>query len=312
MTIKIAFQMDHISMIDIICDSTFRLAIEAQKRGYELFHYTPSDLYYREGKVIAKGHFLRVRHEIYNHYDLDSEQEINLKDMDVVWLRQDPPFDMFYITTTHLLELIMDDTLVVNNPFWVRNSPEKLIVLDFPDIIPATLITRNMQEVRKFRDTHGDVIIKPLFGNGGEGIFKIGPEDGNLNSLCEMFFHNSREPIIVQEFLPAISEGDKRVILVNGKPVGAINREPREGEIRSNLHVGGIAYPCELTEEDYRICSRIEKTLADNGLIFAGIDIIGNKLTEINITSPTGIVELERFDGVNVAGLIWDAMENNR
>ena len=312
MTIKIAFQMDHISMIDILGDSTFRLAIEAQKRGYELFHYTPSDLYYRDGKVIAKGHSLRVRHEINNHYDLDSEREINLKEVDVVWLRQDPPFDMSYITTTHLLELIMDDTLVVNNPFWVRNYPEKLIVLDFPDIIPATLITRNMQEVRKFRDTHGDVIIKPLFGNGGEGIFKIGPEDGNLNSLCEMFFHNSREPIIVQEFLPAISEGDKRVILVSGKPVGAINREPREGEIRSNLHVGGIASPCELTEEDYRICSRIEKTLADNGLIFAGIDIIGNKLTEINITSPTGIVELERFDGVNVAGLIWDAMENNQ
>ncbi len=308
----IAFQMDHIRTIDILEDSTFRLAIEAQKRGYKLFHYTPSDLYYREGKVIAKGHFMRVRHEIYNHFDFDPEQEIDLRDVDVVWLRQDPPFDMSYITTTHLLERVMDDTLVVNNPFWVRNFPEKLIVLDFPDIIPATLITRDLQEVRKFRANHGDVIIKPLFGNGGEGVFKIGVNDTNLNSLCEMFFQNSREPIIVQEFLPAISEGDKRVILVNGKVIGAINREPKEGEIRSNLHVGGIAYPCELTEEDYRICSRIEKTLADNGLIFAGIDIIGNKLTEINITSPTGLIELERFEGKNIAGMIWDALENNQ
>ena len=307
----IAFQMDHIHEIDILVDSTFKLAIEAQKRGYKLFHYTPQDLFYREGKVIAKGHFMSVRHEINNHYDFGHEQEVNLKDVDVVWLRQDPPFDMSYITTTHLLEHIMDDTLVVNNPFWVRNFPEKLIVLDFPDIIPATLITRDIVEVRKFRDKHGDLIIKPLFGNGGESVFKIGTDDANLNSLCEMFFKSSREPIIVQEFLPAISEGDRRVLLVNGKPVGAINREPRDGEIRSNLHIGGEALPYELTEEDYRICSRIEKTLADSGLVFAGIDIIGNKLTEINITSPTGIVELDRFEANNVAGMIWDEMEKN-
>lgn len=309
MTIKIAFQMDHIGSIDIDGDSSFRLAVEAQKRGYQLFYYLPSDLYYREGKVIAEGHSLRVSYDRSDYYSLGPKQVINFEEINVVWLRQDPPFDMFYITTTHLLEQIKDHTLVVNNPFWVRNYPEKLIVLDFPDIIPATLITRNMHEVRKFRDNHGDVIIKPLFGNGGAGIFKIGAEDGNLNSLCEMFFQSSREPIIVQEYLPEITEGDKRVILVDGKPVGAINRIPQEGETRSNLHVGGTANQTKLTEGDYSICSRIENTLADNGLIFAGIDIIGNKLTEINITSPTGIVELEKFDGINVAGLIWDAIE---
>ncbi|MDE2739127.1 MAG: glutathione synthase [Paracoccaceae bacterium] len=308
MTIKVAFQMDHIGSIDIHGDSSFRLALEAQSRGYELFYYLPTDLYYREGDVIAEGHSLQVSKDSTNYYGLGQKREINLRDLDVVWLRQDPPFDMSYITTTHLLEQIMDDTLVVNNPFWVRNFPEKLIVLNFPDIIPATLITRNISEVRKFRDNHGDVIIKPLFGNGGAGIFKIATNDGNLNSLCEMFFQSSREPIIVQEYLPAISEGDKRVILVDGKPVGAINRIPQKGETRSNLHVGGTANPCKLTENDYLICSRIENVLSENGLIFTGIDIIGNKLTEINMTSPTGMVELERFDGVNVAGLIWDSI----
>ncbi len=308
MTIKIAFQMDQIASIDIHGDSTFRLALEAQDLGYELFYYLPEDLYYQGGMVLALGHTLRVDRDPSDFYKLGPKQEIILKDLDVVWLRQDPPFDMSYITTTHLLDLVREDTLVVNNPFWVRNYPEKLIVLNFPDIIPSTLITRNIDEVRKFRSKHGDVIIKPLFGNGGAGIFKIGSEDGNLNSLCEMFFQSSREPIIVQEFLPEISEGDKRVILVNGKPIGAINRMPQKGETRSNLHVGGSANPSELTEADYQICSRIENILADNGLIFAGIDIIGNKLTEINITSPTGIVELERFDGTNVARLIWDSI----
>ncbi len=308
MTIKIAFQMDQIASIDIHGDSTFRLALEAQDLGYELFYYLPEDLYYKGGMVLALGHTLRVDRDPSDFYKLGPKQEIILKDLDVVWLRQDPPFDMSYITTTHLLDLIREDTLVVNNPFWVRNYPEKLIVLNFPDIIPSTLITRNIDEVRKFRSKHGDVIIKPLFGNGGAGIFKIGSEDGNLNSLCEMFFQSSREPIIAQKFLPEISEGDKRVILVNGKPIGAINRIPQKGETRSNLHVGGSANPSELTEADYQICSRIENILADNGLIFAGIDIIGNKLTEINITSPTGIVELERFDGTNVARLIWDSI----
>jgi len=308
MTIKVAFQMDHMGSIDIHGDSSFRLALEAQSRGYELFYYLPTDLYYREGNVIAEGHSLQVRRDANNYYELGQRREINLKEMDVVWLRQDPPFDMSYITTTHLLELIMDDTMVVNNPFWVRNFPEKLIALNFSDIIPVTLITRNISQVRKFRNNHGDVIIKPLFGNGGAGIFKIAANDGNLNSLCEMFFQSSREPIIVQEYLPAILEGDKRVILVDGKPVGAINRMPMKGETRSNLHVGGTANPCELTENDYLICSRIESILSENGLIFTGIDIIGDKLTEINLTSPTGIVELERFNGVNVASLIWDSI----
>ena len=308
MAIRVAFQMDHVGSVDIAGDSTFRLILEAQDRGHQIYHYTPSDLYLEDGSVMARACPLEVKNQKPDHYALGPEIFLDLGGVDVVWLRQDPPFDMSYITTTHLLELLMPQTLVVNNPVWVRNCPEKLMVLNYPDLIPDTLIARDMDSIRRFRDKHGDMIVKPLFGNGGAGIFLIRADDTNLNSLCEMFLQNSREPIIVQEYLPAVVKGDKRVILVDGVPVGAINRIPPRGETRSNLHVGGTANPVGLTRRDQEICARIGPTLADKGLIFAGIDIIGDKLTEINITSPTGIVELEQFDGTNVAALIWDAI----
>jgi len=309
MVIRVAFQMDHIGSVDIAGDSTFKLALEAQKRGFELFHYTPEDLVYAQGFIRAKARNLEVKNQKPDHYSLGPELSLDLSEVDVVWLRQDPPFDMSYILTTHLLERLMPNTLVVNDPFWVRNLPEKLMVLNYPDLIPHTLISRDIKAIHEFRQLHGDVILKPLFGNGGAGIFRIKQGDNNLNSLCEMFFQNSREPVIVQEYLPAIVNGDKRVILVDGKPIGAINRIPPKGENRSNLHVGGQAFKVELTERDYEISSRVGKDLSNKGLIFAGIDIIGDKLTEINVTSPTGIVELEKFDNTNAAGLIWDVIQ---
>lgn len=232
--------------------------------------------------------------------------------MDVIWLRQDPPFDMSYITTTHILDRVMPGTLVVNDPFWVRNFPEKLLVLQFPELIPPTMIARDLSDLRAFREAHGDIIIKPLYGNGGAGVFRLTEADRNLASLHEMFTQMSREPLIAQAFLPAVTKGDKRVILVNGEPVGAINRIPAEGETRSNMHVGGKAVPAELTERDREICAAIGPTLRDHGQVFVGIDVIGDRLTEINVTSPTGIQELERFDGIDVAGQIWDVIEAKR
>jgi glutathione synthase len=230
----------------------------------------------------------------------------------VVWLRQDPPFDMFYITTTHLLQRLSPGTLVVNDPFWVRNSPEKLLVLDFPDLTPPTAIARDLETLRAFRAKHQDIIVKPLYGNGGAGVFRITPEDRNLASLHELFTGFSREPLIVQKFLPAVSKGDKRVILVDGEAVGAINRVPAEGETRSNMHVGGRPEKIGLSERDREICARIGPVLREKGQIFVGIDVIGDWLTEINVTSPTGIQELERFDGVNIAAKIWEAIEARR
>lgn len=236
---KIAFQMDPIGPINIEADSTFRIALEAQARGHELFYYTPDRLAYQEGRITARGWPLRVQRVAGAHYSLGDEQEVDLASFDVVWLRQDPPFDMFYITTTHLLDRLAPGTLVVNNPFWVRNYPEKLLVLDFPDLTPPTTIARDLQTIRAFKEKHGDVILKPLYGNGGAGVFRLTPDDRNLSSLHEMFTGFSREPLIVQKFLPAVSQGDKRVILVDGAPVGAINRVPQAGETRSNMHVGG-------------------------------------------------------------------------
>jgi glutathione synthase len=233
----------------------------------------------------------------------------DLADMDVVWLRQDPPFDMHYITTTHLLDRLEGQTLVVNNPFWVRNYPEKLLVLNFPDLTPPTTIARDLQTIKSFKERHGDVILKPLYGNGGAGVFRLTPEDKNLTSLHELFTGFSREPLIVQKFLPDVSNGDKRVILVDGEPVGAINRVPAKGEVRSNMHVGGRPEKVELTARDREICAQIGPVLRDHGQVFVGIDVIGDYLTEINVTSPTGIQELERFDGVNIAEKIWEAIE---
>ena len=309
---KVAIQMDPVGAININADSTFRLAEEAQARGHSLFYYTPEHLSYQEGRVMARGQSLTVRREQGNHADLGPMEEVDLADFDVVWLRQDPPFDMFYITTTHLLERLSPGTLVVNDPFWVRNFPEKLLVLNFPELTPPTAIARDLETIKAFREKHGDVIVKPLYGNGGAGVFRITPEDRNLASLHEMFTGFSREPLIVQKFLPAVSKGDKRVILVDGEPVGAINRVPAEGETRSNMHVGGRPEKVGLTERDLEICAAIGPLLKEKGQIFVGIDVIGDWLTEINVTSPTGIQELERFDGVNIAGKIWDAIEARR
>ncbi|SDI29250.1 glutathione synthase [Lutimaribacter saemankumensis] len=309
---KIAFQMDPIGPIDINADSTFRIAEEAQKRGHELFYYTPENLAYQEGRVTARGWPLTVRRKIGDHFSLGDEAEVDLSEFDVVWLRQDPPFDMFYITTTHLLQRIHPKTLVVNDPFWVRNYPEKLLVLDFPDLTPPTTIARDLATIRRFKDQHGDVILKPLYGNGGAGVFRLTETDRNLSSLHELFTGFSREPLIVQKYLPAVSNGDKRVILVDGEPVGAINRVPAAGETRSNMHVGGRPEKIGLSDRDREICDRIGPLLREKGQIFVGIDVIGDYLTEINVTSPTGIQELERFDGTNAAEKIWEAIEARR
>jgi glutathione synthase len=304
--------MDPIGPININADSTFRIAEEAQARGHELFYYTPDHLAWEEGRITARGWPLTVRREVGNHYTLGDEQVVDLSDFDVVWLRQDPPFDMSYITTTHLLEQLMPGTLVVNDPFWVRNYPEKLLVLRFPDLTPPTTIARDLDTLRKFRKIHGDIILKPLYGNGGAGVFRITPDDRNLVSLYEIFQGINREPLIAQKFIPDVSNGDKRIILVDGEPIGAINRVPAEGETRSNLHVGGTAKKIGLTARDREICEAIGPLLREKGQVFVGIDVIGDYLTEINVTSPTGLQELERFDGINAAGAIWDAIETRR
>ena len=309
MTLNVAIQMDPIERVDIDADSSFRIAEAAQARGHTLFHYGPAELAWREGRVLARGRDLQVRRERGAHAALGELREVDLSGFDVVWLRQDPPFDMGYITTTHILQRLAPGTLVVNDPFWVRNFPEKLLVLDFPDLTPPTAVARDLDMLRAFRAEHRDVILKPLYGNGGAGVFRLTPEDRNLVSLHELFSGISREPLVMQKFLPDVSAGDKRVILVDGEPVGAINRVPAEGETRSNLHVGGRAERATLTDRDREICAAIGPVLREHGQVFVGIDVIGGWLTEINVTSPTGIQELERFDGTDVAGMIWDAVE---
>ncbi len=312
MSMKVAVQMDPIGAVDIDADSTFRMAEEAAARGHSLFYYHVDDLAWNEGRVEATGWDLTVRRVQGDHFELGEKRIQNLAEMDVVLLRQDPPFDMGYITNTHLLEMIHPKTLVVNDPFWVRNCPEKLLVLDFADMSPPTMIARNLDHIKAFRDTHGDMILKPLYGNGGAGVFKLKADDSNINSLHELFTGINREPLIAQKFLPAVTEGDKRVILVDGEAVGAINRVPAKGETRSNMHVGGRPEKSPLTDRDIEICERIGPLLKERGLIFVGIDVIGGLLTEINVTSPTGIQELERFDGTNTAQLIWEAVERRR
>jgi glutathione synthase len=306
---KVAFQMDPIGSVNIDADSSFRLAEEAQARGHELFFYTPDHLSYREGRIMARAHALRVQRVRGDNAHLGPVADLDLADVDVVWLRQDPPFDMGYITTTHLLDRLKGQTLVVNDPFWVRNNPEKLLVLDFPDLTPPTTIARDLSVLRAFKDKHGDIILKPLYGNGGAGVFRLPESDRNLNSLHELFTGMNREPLIAQKYLPDVAKGDKRIILVDGVPAGAINRVPAAGETRSNLHVGGRAEKIGLTAREHEICAAIGPRLKEMGQVFVGIDVIGGYLTEINVTSPTGIQELERFDGVNVAALIWDAVE---
>ena len=309
---KIAFQMDPITTVNINADSSFRLAEEAQRRGHSLFYYSADMLAFQEGTLTARGHKMHVQRVEGTPAILEPEEEVALSDFDVIWLRQDPPFDMHYITTTHLLDLVHPKTLVVNDPFWVRNYPEKLLVLNFPDLTPPTTIARDLETIKAFKAKHKDIILKPLYGNGGAGVFRLDEGDRNLSSLHELFTGFSREPLIVQKFLPDVSNGDKRVILVNGEPVGAINRVPAKAEIRSNMHVGGRPEKVGLTDRDREICAKIGPLLRKKGQIFVGIDVIGDYLTEINVTSPTGIQELERFDGINVAEKIWQVIEAKR
>ena len=312
MALRVALQMDPIGLVNIDGDSTFRIAIEALERGHRLFYYTPDRLAFVEGRVMARGWPIELRREMGNHVSYGEEAEVDLGDFDVVWLRQDPPFDMGYITTTHLLEMIHPRTLVVNDPFWVRNSPEKLLVLRFPTLTPPTAIARDLATIRAFKARHGDIILKPLYGNGGAGVFRLDPNDRNLSSLHELFMGINREPLIVQKFLPDVAKGDKRIILVDGQAVGAINRVPQAGETRSNMHVGGRPEKIGLTERDLEICATIGPVLQEKGQVFVGIDVIGDYLTEINVTSPTGLQELERFDGTNAAAKIWHVIEQKR
>jgi len=312
MGLKVAVQMDPVEAIDINGDSTFALCLEAQHRGHELTYYEPKHLSLQDGRVYARVRPLHVQREKGQHAVLGDPFSQNLRDVDVVLMRQDPPFDMSYITATHILELIHPDTLVVNDPAEVRNAPEKLFATRFHGLLPPTLITRDATEIHAFREEHRDIIVKPLYGNGGLGIFRIREDDENLNSLLEMFSGIYREPVIVQRYLPEVRQGDKRIILVDGEPVGAINRVPAKGESRSNMHVGGKAEKSALTPREVEICETIGPELKARGLIFVGIDVIGNFLTEINVTSPTGIQEIDRFDGSNLAGLVWDAIEAKR
>jgi glutathione synthase len=312
MPLKVAVQMDHIARIAIRGDSTFALMLEAERRGHTLYHYTPDRLAMRDGKVSAAVEPVTVRDREGEHYTLGEADVADLSGFDVVLLRQDPPFDMGYITTTHLLERIRPTTLVVNEPAAVRNAPEKLFVTEFPELTPPTLITKDPDEIRNFRKEFGEIIIKPLYGNGGAGVFRLAGHDENLGALLEIFATAYREPYVVQRYLPEVRKGDKRIILVEGKAVGAINRVPAEGEARSNMHVGGRPEKCELTRRDEEICERIGPTLKERGLLFVGIDVIGDWLTEINVTSPTGIREVKRFGGADIAALVWDAIEARR
>ena len=312
MPLNVAVQMDPIERIDIAANSTFRIMEEAQARGHRLFYYTPDRLALDEGRVTARGWPVEVRRVKGDHFTLGPEREVDLGDWDVVWLRQDPPFDMGYITTTHVLERLGPGTLVVNDPFWVRNYPEKLLVLGFPALTPPTVVARDLATLKAFKARHGDVILKPLYGNGGAGVFRLDPNDRNFTALWELFTGINREPLIAQKFLPAVEKGDKRVILVDGEAVGAINRVPQEGETRSNLHAGGTPMQVELSDRDREICAAIGPLLREKGQIFVGIDVIGDWLTEINVTSPTGLQELERFDGINATARIWEAIERRR
>ncbi len=309
MPLEIAIQMDHVSTLSIAGDTTFALALEAQVRGHGLFHYMPDRLSMRDGTVSASCEPLTVRDVEDDHFVLGEPRHLDLSSVDVVLLRQDPPFDMNYITTTHILERIHPQTLVVNDPAWVRNSPEKIFVTEYPDLMPETLITKDAGAVDAFRREFGDIIIKPLYGNGGAGVFHLREDDLNMTSLLEMFEQMYREPFIVQRYLKDVREDDKRIILIDGEPVGAINRVPAETDARSNMHVGGQAMKTELTDREHEICTRIGPALRKRGFTLVGIDVIGGLLTEINVTSPTGIREVKNFGGADIAALFWDAVE---
>ncbi len=312
MSLAVAIQMDPIESINIDGDSTFAMALEAQARGHRLWHYLPMDLSLKNRRVVARARPLQVRREKGNHFTFGPAVELDLSTVDVVLLRQDPPFDMAYITSTHLLDHIHPRTLVINDPANVRNAPEKLFVTRFEGVMPPTLISSSPDEIASFRAEHQDIIVKPLFGNGGAGVFHIKPDDENLNALLEMFTARSREPLMVQRYVPEVRNGDKRIILVEGEPLGAVNRVPKAGEARSNLHVGGTATKTELTARERAICTIIGPELRRLGLVFVGIDVIGEYLTEINVTSPTGLQEIARLDGIHIEKNIWDAIERRR
>ena len=309
MSLAVAIQMDPIQAIDIYTDSTFMLAMEAQSRGHALYYYLPKELVFRDGKLFAKIRPIEIRRQMGNHFSAGEQVITDLSTVDVVLMRQDPPFDMAYITATHLLEHVHPKTLVVNDPSEVRNAPEKLFVTHFENLLPPTLITSDQEEIYAFRNEHKDVIIKPLFGNGGADVFHITQEDENMSALIEMFAEKYREPIIVQRYLPEIRQGDKRIILVDGIPVGGVLRIPADGDARANFHAGGSALKTSLTSREQEICEAIGPALKDRGLLFVGIDVIGNYLTEINVTSPTGIQEINELDGIQIEKLIWDAIE---
>ncbi|MFO1067511.1 MAG: glutathione synthase [Geminicoccaceae bacterium] len=312
MSLAVAIQMDPLESVNIDADSTFVLALEAQRRGHGLYHYLPRNLSYHQGRVHAKARPFQVRREKGNHVSFGAPEIIDLAAVDVILMRQDPPFDLAYISATHLLDRVHPATLVVNDPDSVRNAPEKLFVTQFQELMPPTLITYDAEEVKAFRREHKDIIVKPIYGNGGAGVFRIQPGDTNLGSLLELFGRFLNEPLMVQRYIPEIRAGDKRIILIDGKPRGAVNRVPASDETRANLHVGGRAEKATLTRRDHEICEAIGPALERSGLIFVGIDVIGDYLTEINVTSPTGLQEIDRFDGVSLEAEIWDVIEAKR
>jgi len=309
MSLKVAIQMDPVEALDPDVDTTVMMALSAQARGHKLWWYAPQSLALEDGRLTARVRSLEVRPVRGDHFTHGAPEVVDLAEMDVIQMRQDPPFDMAYITATHMLEHIHPRTLVVNDPTEVRNAPEKLFVTHFAGLQPPTLISRDPLAIADFRARHPDMILKPLYGNGGSGVARLKPGDGNLDSLLELHFALGREPVICQAFLPDVSNGDKRVLIVDGEAVGAINRVPAEGAVRSNLHVGGRAEAVELTARDREICALIGPELKRRGLIFVGIDVIGDYCTEINVTSPTGAQQLKRFGGVDATQIMWDAID---
>jgi len=312
MRLNVAVQMDPIERINIRGDSTFALLLEAQARGHDIAYYTPDRLALRGGEVFAAVQPLAVRDSEGDHFKLGEPARVELARFDVILLRQDPPFDLAYITTTHLLERLRRTTLVVNEPAAVRNAPEKMFVMEFPDLMPPTLITRDLAEIKAFRSEHGDIVMKPLYGKGGEAVFRLAREDLNFGSLYDLFAVTFREQWVVQKFLPAVRNGDKRIILVDGEFAGAVNRVPAPDDLRSNMVRGGTPRETDLTVREREICTRIGPALRERELLFVGIDVIDGYLTEINVTSPTGIRAVKNFGGPDVAAMIWDRIETKR
>jgi len=312
MRLNVAVQMDPIERINIRGDSTFALLLEAQRRGHSLFYYTPDRLVLRDGKVSAAVRPVKVRDSAGDHFTLGEPQTVDLGSFDVVLLRQDPPFDLAYISTTHMLDRIHPKTLVVNDPSHVRNAPEKVFVTEFPELMPPTLITRDLDAIKAFRAEHADIVMKPLYGLGGQAVFRLARDDLNFGSLYDLFANMFREPWVVQKFLPAVKDGDKRIILVDGEYAGAVNRVPAPDDLRSNMVRGGVPKATELSARERHICERLGPALRERGLLFVGIDVIDGFLTEINVTSPTGIRAIKNLGGPDIAALIWDKIEGKR